>query len=55
MSCPTSETLDLKKLRKEIYERMTKERLVEIALKKSEDIKILQEEVMALRQLVQIK
>ena len=55
MSCPTSETLDLKKLRKEIYERMTKERLVEIALKKSEEIKILQDEVIVLRQFMEVK
>jgi hypothetical protein len=54
MSCPTSETLNLEKLRKEIYESMPKKRLVEIAIEKSIENRKLSEDIQALRQLVRV-
>ena len=52
MGCPTSDTIDLNKIRKEIYESISKERLVEIALEKSKENTDLRETIQLMIQLV---
>jgi len=52
MSTPNSSTIDLDKLRRETYESLPKERLVEIAIEKSKEVMKLRDEILTLRQFV---
>ena len=52
MSAQHSDTIDLRKLEREIYESMPKERLVELAIEKNAEIKELREQIQLLKELI---